>query len=253
MMFLSTRTAVLIAMAVNSLVGVTSAIPLLGSAKAEVYTHCVQDNWAALSFDDGPAVSTRKAMELLEAVGARGTFFVNGNNWGCIYDKADVVQETIRRGHQVASHTWSHKHLNSLSYNDVKTELTRTHQAIKQITGADVAFMRPPYGEYNDNVLRVAGDLRETVVTWNLDSGDGLGHSLDQQVNEFKQAVKEKRKGIISLQHDVHPDSINKVLPQAIQILRGAKYQLVTVAQCLGMQPYHSVGSPASDKSDWHC
>lgn len=106
---------------------------------------------------------------------------IDGQNWGCIYDKADVVKEIVARGHQVGSHTWSHAHLPSLSAS--QSELRKlpllllsitdscplqSHRsslrptvsiflsqvggdcfiyvvvvAIKEITGVDVAFMRP--------------------------------------------------------------------------------------------------------------
>jgi len=34
------------------------------------------------------------------------------------------------------------------------------------------------------------------------------------------------------------------VVPHAISVLRAAGYQLVTVAECLGLQPYQSVTTP---------
>lgn len=38
--------------------------------------------------------------------------------------------------------------------------------------------------------------------------------------------------------------SIEQVLPFAIKTLKEAGYSLVTVAECLGEKPYHSVGQP---------
>jgi len=37
---------------------------------------------------------------------------------GCIYDEENVerVQNVLKSGHQVASHTWTHPHLPDLSY-----------------------------------------------------------------------------------------------------------------------------------------
>ena len=49
---------------------------------------------------------------------------IDGKNWGCIYDKADVVKEAIARGHQVGSHTWSHPHLPKLSASQSELELS---------------------------------------------------------------------------------------------------------------------------------
>jgi hypothetical protein len=38
----------------------------------------------------------------------------------------------------------------------------------------------------------------------------------------------------------------HQVLPYAIQRLQGAGYRLVTVAECLGMPAYQSVGNPGT-------
>jgi len=37
---------------------------------------------------------------------------------------------------------------------------------------------------------------------------------------------------------------VRDVLPYAIETLKGAGYRLVTIAECLGEEPYHSVGKP---------
>lgn len=47
---------------------------------------------------------------------------IDGQNWGCIYDKADVVKEIVARGHQIGSHTWSHAHLPGLSASQSELE-----------------------------------------------------------------------------------------------------------------------------------
>ena len=48
-----------------------------------------------------------------------------------------------------------------------------------------------------------------------------------------------------------HCDSFtsHKVIPYAIQKLKGAGYNLVTVAECLGMQPYQSVGATMAQQA----
>ncbi|KAH9483589.1 putative peptidoglycan-N-acetylglucosamine deacetylase [Psilocybe cubensis] len=64
------------------------------------------------------AATVYDIVNALDAAGAKGTFFVNGNNWGCIYDQANVdrVKYAYNHGHQLASHTWAHKDLNTLTW-----------------------------------------------------------------------------------------------------------------------------------------
>lgn len=67
------------------------------------------------------------------------------------------VKYANSRGHQTASYTWSGKDLATLDPKKIDEEMFRVNQAIERITGARVAFMRPPCGSYNQQVLDVAG------------------------------------------------------------------------------------------------
>jgi hypothetical protein len=37
----------------------------------------------------------------LNGAGAKGSFFVNGNNWGCAYDYADELLHAFKSGHLI--------------------------------------------------------------------------------------------------------------------------------------------------------
>lgn len=66
---------------------------------------CTQPNTIALTFDDGPYIYTSTVLDKLKAAGMKATFFVNGQNWGNIYDNQAVVKRMIAEGHQIGSHT----------------------------------------------------------------------------------------------------------------------------------------------------
>ncbi|CCO29969.1 hypothetical protein BN14_03993 [Rhizoctonia solani AG-1 IB] len=67
------------------------------------------------------------------------------------------VKYAHEKGHQIGSHTWGHKDLSTLSWDQVHDEMWRVEQALQRIIGVNPAFMRPPYGNYNDNVREAAG------------------------------------------------------------------------------------------------
>lgn len=60
----------------------------------------------ALAYDDGPYQYTSELVDILDAAGAKATFFFTGTLYGCIYNQASAVQKAYNSGHQVASHTW---------------------------------------------------------------------------------------------------------------------------------------------------
>ena len=78
-------------------------------------------------------------------------------------------------GHQIASHTWSHKDLTGQAASGIQTEVTRLETALKKILGIKPKWLRPPYGGQNSNVLSTLRGYNYKVVTWNLDSEDWNG------------------------------------------------------------------------------
>ncbi|KAF5350473.1 hypothetical protein D9756_008495 [Leucocoprinus leucothites] len=220
-----------------------------------VVTSCIKPGTAALTFDDGPYTFSANIVQLLNQHGAKGTFFYNGNNYGCIYDQENVdrIHSAMASGHQIASHTWSHPHLAQLSLDQVKMEMAKVREAFIKVAGVDPAFMRPPFGEYNDNVLQVAQELGETVVNWDFDSGDSIGADPSKQLTDYDGLVTKKPPSILSLEHETMQSSAETVLPAVIQKLQAAGYQLVTVADCLGMNPYKAVGVPYARDATWTC
>ncbi|KAF5374533.1 hypothetical protein D9615_009075 [Tricholomella constricta] len=250
-------------------------------APAQVVTKCTVPNTAALTFDDGPYVYLYDVSKALIAAGAKGTFFFNGNNFGCIYteDNAKRVKYAHDKGHQVASHTWSHAHLNTLNWDQLHDEFWRVEQALQRITGVIPAFARPPYGEYNDLVVEVARVRGQTLANWDFDSGDSSGKTTAQIMQAYDGIALARPSTILALNHDVyrkhspfpppplfltqvpitneHRANIEQtaqvIVPHAIATLQRAGYKLVTLAECLGMPAYQYVGPPAVRDASWTC
>ncbi|CUA70172.1 hypothetical protein RSOLAG22IIIB_00520 [Rhizoctonia solani] len=225
---------------------VAQARPYERQTSAGVITSCTQPNTAAITFDDGPYTWTRTIVDKLNAAGAKGTFFVNGNNFGCINsgNNPSNLRYAYDQGHQIASHTWSHPHLPTLSASQIEVEMTSITATIQQIIGVAPAFIRPPYGEYNQDVLDVAGSLGQTVVTWDLDSGDADGASVDQSFATYQTRVNQRPSTTLTLNHETHSTTANELLDEIIRLLLGAGYNLVTVAECVGIDPYLPQGQP---------
>ncbi|KAG2021007.1 chitin deacetylase [Coprinopsis cinerea AmutBmut pab1-1] len=227
---------------------VSSATPLEKRQRARLVRQCTVPNTVALTFDDGPYNYLRDIVNTLDAAGAKGTFFFNGNNWGCIYDPAnrERVKYAYDHGHLVASHTWGHRNLATLSWDQIHDEMWRVEQALMRITGAKPAFMRPPYGSYNDLVLDAAGNRGQTVVIWDFDSQDTAGASAQTSRNLYDQAIGGRPNTILTLNHETIATTAYEVLPYAIQRLQAAGYRLVTLSECLGTSSYQSVSAPGT-------
>ncbi|QRW01838.1 chitin deacetylase [Ceratobasidium sp. AG-Ba] len=242
-----------------ALLGAVSATPietpeLQARAAAKVITKCTQPKTVALTFDDGPYINNGKIVDLLDANGAKGTFFVNGNNYQCIYsnDNVNRLKYAYGKGHQIASHTWSHAHLTQISSSQLTSEFTKTNTALKKILGIQPAFMRPPYGEYNTNVQNEAGKYGQSVVIWDFDSGDSAGASASAIKNAYKNLLAKNPNNVLTLNHETYTTTVS-ALPDVIQQIKAKGYKMVTVAECLGQSPYKSTGSAGTRDSTWKC
>jgi len=54
---------------------------------------------------------------------------------GCIYNQRSALQNAYKAGHQIASHTWTHPHVGSLSASALTTEMTKLETALVNIIG----------------------------------------------------------------------------------------------------------------------
>ena len=109
----------------------------------------------AVTFDDGPGQYTDGLLDELAKRDVVVTFFVQGCN---AERYSSVIKKAYEAGHQIASHTYNHPNLVTLSTAEVQNQLNKTSNILNQAIGVENTYMlRPPYGSYNANVLAVSG------------------------------------------------------------------------------------------------
>ncbi|KAI8605907.1 hypothetical protein EDD21DRAFT_298861 [Dissophora ornata] len=209
-------------------------------AGTTIITHCSKPGTLAMTFDDGPFSYTNGLLDILKKKGVKATFFMNGNNYGNINDFAAVVKRAYNEGHQIASHTWDHADLATLSKGKITTEMTKLEAAFKKIIGVRPVYMRPPYGSTNALALSTLSGLGYKVVTWDEDTEDWQ-HPTDVlasyavYVNVLGKAGEVKKNGHIFLEHDVNHDTALLLAPKAIDYALSKGFKVVTVGTCLGV------------------
>jgi peptidoglycan/xylan/chitin deacetylase (PgdA/CDA1 family) len=131
--------------------------------------------WIALTLDAGAgAAPTPRILEALRERGITITFFLTGR-W--MRANPDLVRQMVADGHELANHTVNHPDLTTLDDDAIRRELNETEAMLQEIApGATTRpFFRPPYGAYNERVLRVALAEGYLPVYWTLDSLDSVG------------------------------------------------------------------------------
>src|SRR3954451_6352057 len=118
--------------------------------------------YVRLTFDDGPnRTATPQILDTLTAHGVRATFLVVGQMAAA---NPALVRRESQQGHTIGNHSWDHPDLTKLDPAQVKSELQRTNDVIKQPTGTTPTQWRPPYGATNSAVQAAAKEVGLTSM-----------------------------------------------------------------------------------------
>lgn len=203
----------------------TSKDQKLESSTATTKTKTSAQKTIALSFDDGPnGTTTPQLLKILKDHQIRSTFFALGQN---IQRYPEVVKQAVMDGNEVENHTYDHQDLTTLPLESIESEIKKTDEEIKKVTGKTAAFVRPPYGSISNRVAQV---IKRPIVLWSVDSEDWKTRNSEMILQRVQNTV---HNGAILLFHDIYSETIN-VMPQVIEYLKGQGYQFKTVGELLG-------------------
>ncbi|KAI7828260.1 putative chitin deacetylase, partial [Gamsiella multidivaricata] len=104
-------------------------------------TACAAPNTWGLTFDDGPSTATPALLDFLKKDKLSATFFLIGSN---VIQYPATVKRELAEGHHLASHTWSHHALTTLTNEQIVAEMKWTEKAVLAATGLKLKYMRPP-------------------------------------------------------------------------------------------------------------
>ncbi|MCI3861380.1 polysaccharide deacetylase family protein [Lactococcus garvieae] len=178
----------------------------------------------ALTFDDGPnPATTPHLLDILKENNVKATFFTLGQKAQL---SPDIVKREAKEGHEVGSHTWDHEDLLTCSPKEQKEEIERASNLVGQISGQKQTLFRPPYGNFNKEILSLTN---LSAINWSVDTNDWRYTSSDPVVQNTLMYAHD---GAIILLHDIHSWSVDAV-PEIINELKKENYKFVTVSELL--------------------
>lgn len=182
-----------------------------------------QPRYAALTFDDGPSGRfTGKLLDGLAQRNVKATFLLCGYR---IAQYPDLTQRIAEGGHEIGSHGYSHKNMQSLGRREIAQEIMDTEALLP--AGVRVRFLRPPGGCCNDAVRQVAQARQLAILNWSVDPRDWA--TKDAAAVE-KYVLEHVKDGDVILLHDMSDSSVNAALA-IIDRMTEQGYQFVTVSQ----------------------
>ncbi len=231
LIILSVILAALIALITVISLGATGAFSAT-KRKLPIYRVETQEKKIAISFDCAWGVDyTDKLLDAMEKENVKCTFFTV-EFWANAHP--DYLKKISDKGHEIGTHSATHPYMSKLDKNAVIKELSTSCQAIEKITGKKVEVFRPPYGDYNDNLIDTAKELGLYTIQWDVDSLDWKNLSS----NEIKSRVLSKVKnGSIVLFHNQGLHTA-EAIPDILRELKAKGYEFVPIGELIYRDNY---------------
>ncbi|MFH5835267.1 SH3 domain-containing protein [Proteiniclasticum sp. C24MP] len=186
----------------------------------------------ALTFDAGwEFATTIPLLNMLDQQGVKATFFLRAL-W--VSDHPELAKEILKRGHSIQNHSLTHPHMNEMTEAEIRKEFTDSTAIFRNVLGITPTLFRPPFGEYNSTVLKVAGEQGyKYTVMWSIDTVDWATTHNDVTVDAdyiIDRVLSKVTDKDIVLMHIAYMKTV-EALPEMIQTLKDRGYTFKTVPQ----------------------
>lgn len=192
------------------------------------------DKAIALTFDDGPSpLYNSRVLDILDERGIKATFFFVGQY---VRMHPEQVREVVRRGHNVASHSWSHptylRHwAREAQISEVRRSFEALEAALADAPAEERARIEPMFrfpglgeGAFMADWLNQRGII---VVSAEAGTDDWRGYSADSITRITLDAMESNRGGVLIL-HETRPHMI-EALPGLLDDLSARGFTFVQI------------------------
>ena len=203
----------------------------------ELPIYCVEtdEKKVALSFDAAWGnEDTQRILEILAKHNIHVAFFATG---GWVESYPDDVKAILDAGHDLGNHSENHKNMSQLSNDEKEQEIMKVHDKVKNLTGYEMFLFRPPYGDYDNDVIKTATKCGYYPIQWDVDSLDWKDYGVDSIISTVC-TNKHLGNGSIILCHNGAKYTAD-ALDTLITNIKGQGYEIVPVSELIYRDGYH--------------
>lgn len=188
----------------------------------------------ALTFDACPTGNDdeydERVIEVLVREKVPATLFMSGRWVEKNAEKAKFLADQPQ--FEIANHAFWHPHMLEKDDERIVREVRRTQTIIKKVTGKRPKYFRPPFGEVDERLAKLAFQAGLVTVQYDFASGDpdpGLS------AKRIARTVVEEAKGGSIVVFHMNENGVRtaEALPEIIKGLREKGFELVTVGELL--------------------
>lgn len=198
-----------------------------------VYRAKTDEKVVALTFDDGPTpLRTQQILKILHRENVQATFYLNGKS---IAKNPLETKRIVEAGHEIGNHSYSHKRMVLMSYDEVAREIEDTTQQIREIGYQGPIRFRPPFGKKLFMLPYYLAKQNIMTITWDVET-ETFNPGQDTPDKIYRRAIEQTQPGSIILLHVMYGDGSSlKAVPRIIQTLKADGYRFATVEQLLSL------------------
>jgi peptidoglycan/xylan/chitin deacetylase (PgdA/CDA1 family) len=194
----------------------------------------------ALTIDDGPDPEvTPRVLDLLDAAGAKASFFCIGDQ---VLRHPGLAREMVARGHAIENHSQHHwKMFAALGPWRMRQEIAAAQDSIAAVVGRAPRFFRPTAGLRSPFLEPILAQLDLQLASWTHRPFDTQCRDTELVHQRLTHTLAA---GDILLMHDGNAARtpagqpvILEVLPRLLATLHVAKLRSVTLASACSLPP----------------
>ena len=197
-----------------------------------IYNVQTDEKKIAISFDAAWGnEDTQNLIDIMKKYNVKATFFLVGQ-WVDKYPES--VKALADAGHSIQNHSNTHPYLSKISESEIISQLENCNEKAQKITGKRPTLIRPPYGDYNNTVIKTIKGINMYPIQWSIDSLDWKGISATEIYNRV---VPKIENGSIVLFHNA-AEHTPEALPSIIEKLQSDGYKFVTIEELIYKDNY---------------
>jgi probable sporulation protein (polysaccharide deacetylase family) len=164
-------------------------------------------------------------LKILREHNVKATFFLDGSWLSRFPEEARAVAAD---GHEIGNHGYSHKDMSKLGRNAAYEEISRTSKLIRETLGIEATLFAPPSGDYDEETVELAHELKLKTILWTLDTVDW---KKPDPAWIIQRILTRLEPGALILMHPT--ESSARALPELIRGIKTQGLALGTVSELL--------------------
>lgn len=160
-------------------------------------------------------------LQLLDEYEIKAVFFISGQ-WLKKYPQ--TAKKIADQGHWIGNHTYTHSKLPPMNEEEVAGEIKRFNSLCREMLLEKPVFFRPPYGEYNAKIVRIAKDNGCYTLLWSVNALMLSNLATELVLSHIEEQIHD---GAVLLFHSTTPEVL-ETLPPIVDFLQWKGYTVAS-------------------------